>query len=374
MNFTGLYSILLTGEMHIFPDFGGVMEQILVVDDNLANLKNIQLQLTGDYQVLLAKSGAQALQICLQRIPDLILLDVDMPEMDGFETLSRIKDIQILNRIPVIFLTANHDVSTEVRALESGVVDFITKPVEKSILLHRLKLHLKFAAYQDYLEKTVKELEDSIIISFAEMVESRDKNTGYHIQRTQRYVTLIGRELIRQGCFSGVLNKRELSLITRGALLHDIGKIGISDNILLKPGRLDDKEFGIMKTHTIIGAELLKDMYLRMPTQYYLNYAIQIAESHHEKYNGTGYPYGLKGDAIPLCSRIMAVADVFDAVAEDRIYRRAINPKEAFNLIVEGRGTHFDPQIIDAFIAIQDEIEASARHSTGNINTMRNIL
>ena len=344
------------------------MEQILVVDDNLANLKNIQLQLADEYQVLLAKSGAQALQICLQRIPDLILLDVDMPEMDGFETLNRLKSSIILNKIPVIFLTANHDIATEVRALESGVVDFITKPVEKSILLHRLKLHLKLANYQQNLEETVKELEDSIVVSFAEMVESRDKSTGDHIQRTRNYVSLIGRELIRQGCFKGQLNEKELSLITRGALLHDIGKIGVSDTILLKPDRLDDREFGIMKSHTTIGAELLKDMFKRTPTQLYLNYAIQIAEGHHEKFNGTGYPHGIKGDNIPLCSRIMAVADVYDAVAADRIYRKAMDTREAYNLVIEGKGSHFDPSVIEAFIAVHKEIEGIARRRPTDID------
>ncbi|MDR1142767.1 MAG: response regulator [Spirochaetaceae bacterium] len=342
------------------------MDQILVVDDNLANLKNIQLQLSDSYhyQVVLAKSGAQALQICIQRIPDLILLDVDMPEMDGFETLSRIKDNSLLNRIPVIFLTANHDMATEIRALESGVVDFITKPVEKSILHHRLQLHLNLARYQQHLEETVKELEDSIVLSFSEMIESRDKNTGDHVQRTRIYVTLLGRELIAQGRFAGGLNERELSLITRAALLHDIGKIGISDTILLKPGRLDDVEFGVMKTHTTIGAEILETMYKRTPTQHYLKYAKQIAEGHHEKYDGSGYPYGIKGEAIPLCSRIMAVADVYDAVVADRIYRKAMTPQEAYNLIVEGKGTHFDPAVIDAFIAVRGELEAVARRSS----------
>jgi putative two-component system response regulator len=233
---------------------------------------------------------------------------------------------------------------------------------------------LKFAAYQGYLESTVKELEDSIVISFAEMIESRDKNTGDHIQRTRKYVTLLGRELIRQGCFPGELNEQELSLITRGALLHDIGKIGVSDTILLKPDRLDDREFSIMKARTTLGAELLRDMHSRTPTQRYLNYAIQIAEGHHEKYNGTGYPRGLKGEDIPLCSRIMAVADVYDAVAADRIYRKAMNPQEAFNLILEGKGSHFDPQIIDIFIAIQDEIESSARRSANSTDPLSGIV
>ena len=339
------------------------MEYILVVDDNLANLKNIQLQLSGIYQVLLAKSGAQALQICSQRIPDLILLDIDMPEMDGFETLEKIKLNTILSRIPVIFLTADHDKSTEARALESGVVDFITKPVEKTILLHRLRLHLDLSQCRHKLEDTVKELEDSLVVSFAEFVEIRDKNTGDHILRTQIYVSLLCQELIRKCCFPGELNEKEVSLITRAAPLHDVGKIGVSDTVLLKPGRLDDNEFKLMKTHTTIGARLLRDMYERTPTQHYLNYAIQIAEGHHEKYDGTGYPYGIKGDAIPLSSRIMAVADVYDALTADRIYRKAMDPQESFNHIVMGRGVHFDPLIIDAFIACHDDILAAARRS-----------
>jgi putative two-component system response regulator len=336
------------------------VDQILVVDDNLSNLKNIQLQLSDDYQVLLAKSGAQALQIGLQRIPDLILLDVDMPEMDGFETLRQIKENAILRRIPVIFLTANHDMATEIRALESGVVDFITKPVEKNILLHRLQLHLNLARYQHNLEDTVKELEDSIVLSFSEMIENRDKSTGDHVQRTRIYVTLLGRELINQGHFALELNQTELSLITRAALLHDIGKIGVSDTILLKPGKLTDEEFAIMKNHTTIGANILRTMYERTPTQHYLGYAIQIAEGHHEKYDGTGYPQGIKGEAIPLCSRIMAVADVYDAVVADRIYRKAMSPQEAYDLVVGGKGTHFDPLVTCAFMAIHKDIEAAA--------------
>jgi len=350
------------------------MDQVLVVDDNLANLKNIQLQLSNSYQVLLAKSGAQALQIGVQRVPDIILLDVDMPEMDGFETLERLKENTILNRIPVIFLTANYDIATEVRALESGVVDFITKPVEKSILLNRLQLHLNFSKYQHNLEKTVKELEDNIVVSFAEMVENRDKNTGDHIQRTQRYITLLGRELIKQGHFAGELNETELALMTRGSLLHDIGKIGVSDTILLKPDRLDDKEFAIMKAHTTIGAGILRDMFKRTPTQHYLYYAIQIAEGHHEKYDGTGYPHGAKGNDIPLCARIMAVADVYDALAADRVYRKAMNSKEAFNLIVQGKGTHFDPLVIEAFTEVYDEIEAAAMSPTPYDGIAENVL
>jgi putative two-component system response regulator len=343
------------------------MDQVLVVDDNLTNLKNIQLQLSDNYQVLLAKSGAQGLQICMQRIPDLILLDVDMPEMDGFETLNRIKENPIVSGIPVIFLTANHDIATEVRALESGVVDFITKPVEKNILLHRLQLHLDLSRYRHNLEETVRELEDSIVLSFSEMIESRDKSTGDHVQRTRIYVTLLGRELLHQGHFTGALNEKELSLISRAALLHDIGKIGVSDTILLKPGRLDDTEFNIMKSHTTIGAGILQTMFERTPTQSYLKYAIQIAEGHHEKYDGTGYPHKTKGEDIPLCSRIMAVADVYDALVADRIYRKAMTAQEAYNLVMDGKGTHFDPHIIEAFAAVHEDMEGVARRRSSEM-------
>jgi putative two-component system response regulator len=341
--------------------FIDTMDQVLVVDDNLTNLKNIQLQLSDSYQVLLAKSGAQALQICMQRFPDLILLDVDMPEMDGFETLRQIKENPIISRIPVIFLTANHDIATEVRALGSGVVDFIAKPVEKGILLHRLQLHLDLARYRHNLEETVRELEDSIILSFSEMIESRDKSTGDHIHRTGIYVKLLGREVLRQGHFIEELNEKELSIISRAALLHDIGKIGISDTILLKPGKLDEAEFTVMKTHTTIGSGILLIMYERTPTQHYLKYAQQIADSHHEKFNGYGYPQGLKGEEIPLCSRIMAVADVYDALVADRVYRKALSAQEAYDIILAGRDTHFDPRIVDAFVAVREDMEDVAK-------------
>jgi putative two-component system response regulator len=337
------------------------MRQILVVDDNLANLKYIQIQLEDSYRVILAKSGAQALQICKQQIPDLILLDIDMPEMDGFETIAWFKQNTLLSRIPVIFLTANHDIATEIRALESGAMDFITKPFEKSILIHRLELHLRFSQYQQHLENTVKELEDSIVISFSELIECRDENTGGHVQRTSVYVALLAQELRKQGQFMEELSDAEMNMIVRAVILHDIGKIGISDTILLKPGRLDEAEFEIMKTHTVIGARILQKMYERTPTQHYLKYAKIIAEGHHEKYDGTGYPYRIKGDDIPLCSRIMAAADVYDALVADRVYRKAMSHEEACKIICAGRGTHFDPRIVDAFEAINESMAEEAK-------------
>jgi putative two-component system response regulator len=335
---------------------GVYMSHILVVDDNLVNLQQIQIQLSDNYRVVLAKSGKQALQICSRQIPDCILLDIDMPEMDGFETMARLKQNVLLSRIPVIFLTANHDIPTEIRALESGAMDFITKPFEKSILIHRIELHLRFSQYQHYLEDMVKELEDSIVLSFSELIECRDQNTGGHVQRTSTIFELLAKELRNQGQFMDELSDSELYMMSRAALLHDIGKIGISDQILLKPDKLNDEEYEVMKTHTTIGADILTTMYERTPTQHYLKYAILIAKGHHEQYGGGGYPSGIKGDDIPLCSRIMAVADVYDALVADRVYRKAMSHQEACTIIKKQKGNQFDPRIIDVFEAIHEKI------------------
>jgi putative two-component system response regulator len=323
----------------------------LVVDDNLANLKFVRAQLADSYRVALAKSGPQALSMAAKNIPDLILLDIDMPEMDGFETMELFQKHDLLNRIPVIYLTANRDVATEIRALQSGAKDFVTKPFEKDILQHRISLHIRFNQYQRHLENTVKELEDSMVTSFSGLIECRDGNTGGHVIRTRDYVALLGRLLLEKGLFPDDLNQRELDLMTRAAPLHDIGKIGVSDSILLKAGKLTDSEYEEMKKHTTIGAKIIAKMYQRAPTQHYLSYAKKIAESHHERYDGKGYPNGLAGEDIPLCSRVMAIADVYDALVEDRIYRPALPHSEALSIMREGRGTSFDPVVTDVFVA-----------------------
>ncbi|MDR2588791.1 MAG: response regulator [Spirochaetales bacterium] len=334
------------------------MKQILIVDDNISILKQISAYLTGDYEVSLAKSGLLALQICMKERPDLILLDIEMPEMNGFETIRRLKQNPYFNRIPVIFLTANQDVETEVRGLQSGARDFITKPVEKSILIHRIELHLRLSSYQAETESKVMNMSDSIATAFAELIECRDENTGGHVVRTSRYVDLLGRELIRTGAFSEELTLDALTTFVRAAPLHDIGKVAISDKILLKPGRLEENEFREMKRHAAIGAQILERMYERTPTQNYLSYAALIAASHHERWDGKGYPSGLAQGEIPLCGRIMAVADVYDALIDNRVYRKGMNPEEARKIILEGKGAHFDPQVVDAFSAVCEELTA----------------
>ena len=349
------------------------MKRILVVDDNLAILKQISAYLADDYEVSLAKSGFLALQICAREKPDLILLDVEMSDMDGFDVISRLKKNPYLDRIPVIFLTANHDVKTEIQALESGARDFIPKPVERSILIHRIELHLRFISFQAHTEQTVMALSDSLATSFAEMIECRDENTGSHVVRTSNYVEILGNELIRQELFPDELNQLELRMIVRAAPLHDIGKIAISDRILLKAGQLDDVEFSIMKSHSDIGATILKRMYQRMPAQNYLRYASLIAGSHHERYDGKGYPNGLTGDNIPLSGRIMAVADVYDALMDNRVYRRGMGHIQASNIIFGNAGTHFDTRIVEAFKNTQDQIIAFAEaHGTNAAELNKN--
>jgi putative two-component system response regulator len=339
----------------------GTVPNILVVDDNLPTLKQIGAQLGESYEVSLAKSGALALQICMREKPDLILLDIEMPGMDGFETLKRLRLNRYLGSIPVIFLTGNHDTETEVRGLESGARDFITKPVEKSILLHRIELHLRFSSYQSRLERTVAKMSDSVALAFAELIECRDPNTGEHVARTSSYVGMLGRRLIDMGLFTEELTSTDLDMMIRAAPFHDIGKIAISDRVLLKPGQLDDEEFTVMKQHTVIGEEILKNMLARTPTQQYLHYARMIAASHHERFDGKGYPRGLSGDGIPLCGRIMAVADVYDALVDNRVYRRGMSHTEARRIILDGGGKNFDPRVIDAFEAVHTELARAAK-------------
>jgi putative two-component system response regulator len=335
-------------------------KQILVVDDNISNLKFISAQLSDVYRVVMAKSGGQALKIAEKQPPDLVLLDIDMPDMDGFETLRLMRENPEIPKLPVIFLSASSDPQTEVKALSVGAMDFIAKPFEKSILTHRLELHLKFHKYQSQLENTVRELEDSIVTSFSELIEARDENTGGHVKRTSVYVDILGRELISMGVFSPELTPAELDLIVRATPLHDIGKIGISDLILMKKGMLTPGEYEVVKNHTIIGAEVLRAIYENTPTQTYLRYAILIAEGHHERFDGQGYPHRKKGEGIDLSCRIMSVANVYDSLVTDRVYRKALSYEEAVRIITGGSGTEFDPRVVGAFQKVHRDFEAIA--------------
>ena len=338
------------------------MDNILVIDDNLMTLQQINAMLENNYEISLAKSGSQALLMCYQIVPNLILLDLEMPVMDGFETLQKIKKNMALRHIPVIILTSTHDNELEVKALKSGAVDFINKPADKEILLHRIEVHLSLAAYNRQLEDKVRMLEDSIIASFSDMIEYRDENTGGHVARTAKYVEILATELLRRGKYTDQLTELTVGMMARAAPLHDVGKIAISDVILLKPSLLNDEEFTIMKTHTTVGGELLRGIFSRVPGQTYHEFAVMIAESHHERWDGKGYPKSLKGEQIPLCARVMSVADVFDALVDVRVYKRPMSHKDACRVILSEKGNMFDPVVVEAFESVQDKFTEVSTH------------
>jgi len=334
------------------------MQQILLVDDQSFSRMEIYEYLEGRHDVIMAETGGQALEKALRQPLDLILLEVKLPDMDGFELLSRLRKIPALSWIPVIFLTGCGDEEMEVMALESGAADFIVKPVEEDVLLHRIGLHLQMTQYQRDIEHVLASLEDNIIISFADLIETRGKNINNHDRKVGQIMQIICRELMDAGEFAGELDEERIRNMVRAAPLHDIGKIGISDTILLKPGKLSDEEFVAVKEHTAIGGRVLRRLYEHNRFQEHLLCAAVMAENHHERYDGRGYPHGLHGDDIPLSARIMAVANVYASLISDSVFRPALSHDEACASIMAGRGTEFDPRVLDAFGHVIDEIKA----------------
>jgi putative two-component system response regulator len=249
----------------------------------------------------------------------------------------------------------------QIKALESGAVDFILKPVNTDILHHRIELHLQLAAYRRSLEHTVKELEDNIGYSFAELLEYKDAHSTGHVLRTCKYVELLCQALLEQKTFGDEFSREEADLIIRAIPFHDIGKIGVSDRVLRKQGTLTAEEYEEIKKHTVIGAQVLQRIYDRTPHQPYLTYAHILAEGHHERFDGRGYPNGLAGVAIPLCCRILTVVNVYDACRTERIYRRALNHRESLYVIIGGKGADFDPQVVDVFESIGDKFSQLSR-------------
>jgi putative two-component system response regulator len=334
------------------------MKKVLLVDNDPGALSEIATRLMRDFYVAVAVPGEQVFAVCAREKPDLILLDIE-----GLGILAKLRSSPNFSHIPVIAWSQEQDTEAERISLGAGARDYLLKGVADDILWGRMNLHLKIAAYQSELERTVQELSNSVALSIADMIECRDEKTGGHVARTSRYVGMLGRALLRRGSFPGELTASDLDLIVQAAPLHDIGKIAISDRILLKPDRLDDEEFVIMKSHTTLGQEILDSMYAHMPTLRYLRYASVIAVSHHERYDGRGYPHRLQGEEIPLSGRIMAVADVYDALVDDRVYRRGLRYTEACRIIIDGGGTSFDPQVVAAFESISTELNQIAQEN-----------
>lgn len=361
---------------------------VLAVDDTPANLLLILSLLKNDYTVLTANSGQKALTIAASETPpDLILLDIMMPGMDGREVCLRLKNDPKTRDIPVIFLTSKSEIDDEKVGLDLGAVDYIAKPINPPLLLARIKTHIKLKSATDFLrDKSVfleqevqkrtselKAIQDVTIMALASLAETRDSDTGNHIRRTQYYVKALAERVCRHHRLAHLLNDATIDTLFRSAPLHDIGKVGIPDRILLKPGIFEPHEFDIMKTHTTLGRSAIEHAEQSLETEVsFLVCAKEIAQWHHEKWDGSGYPDGLRGENIPLSARLMAVADVYDALISRRIYKEGMPHAQAVDVILAMKSGHFDPDLVDAFFAIQDEFRTiAAKYSDSDADMSR---
>ncbi|HPE71694.1 MAG TPA: two-component system response regulator [Candidatus Competibacteraceae bacterium] len=353
-----------------------LMHTLLIVDDMPDNLRVLGELLQPFYRVRAAASGEQALRIAASEPrPDLILLDVMMPVMDGYVVLQHLKQDAGTRDIPVIFVTALDAAENEQQGFDLGAVDYIAKPFRRPIVLARVRAQLELKQMRDQLQDQNAFLEIEIqhrlaenrliqevsIHALARLAEIRDPETGNHLRRTQEYVRTLARRLQKHDRFSADLSDHAIDLLARSAPLHDIGKVGIPDHILLKPGKLTPEEWAIMKTHAQLGSAAIEqaERDTEKPVEF-LALAKQITRWHHEKWDGSGYPDGLTGDAIPFSARLMTLADVFDALISRRVYKPAMPFAQARAIIAAGRGSQFDPDVVEAFLAIFEQFQAIA--------------
>ncbi|WP_130620929.1 response regulator [Dyella amyloliquefaciens] len=355
----------------------GKVPSVLIVDDTPDNRLLLSELLKPLYLIQQAADGAAALAIAQgNERPDIILLDVMMPGMSGFDVCRKLKAMEETRDIPVIFLTTLDATEDETLGLALGAVDYITKPVNPSVVQARVATHLRLKAAAEFLRDKNAYLEQEVvrrtvqtrtaqevtILALTSLAEARDNETGNHIRRTQHYVKALADHLKEHPRFAPELDEATRKLLFQSAPLHDIGKIGIPDYILLKPGRLTPEEYEVMKTHTTIGRDALQkaedQLGVNLP---FLRFAKEMALGHQERWDGSGYPQGRAGDDIPLSARLMAVADVYDALISPRVYKKGKPHEEAAAFIAAGRGTEFDPDIVDAFLDIQGEFQAIAR-------------
>lgn len=356
---------------------------VLIVDDERVNVDLMVGLLKADYRTLVAMNGEQALKRAAgSPRPDIVLLDVMMPGMDGYEVCRRLKADPATKELPVIFVTAMSDVGNETAGFALGAVDYITKPVSPPVVQARVKAHLENKQARDFIEDRNRVLEemvtertrelaatqDATILSLATLAETRDQETGNHIRRTQAYVRALARHLGGQARFADQLDERSIELLYKSAPLHDIGKVGVPDAILRKPGKLTADEYGEMKRHAIYGHDaivaterVLAASGASADAASFLRFAKEITLSHHEKWDGTGYPNGLRGEAIPLSARLMALADVYDALVSRRVYKGPMTHEEASAEIVSASTRHFDPDVVDAFTSVGGQFVEIAR-------------
>ena len=356
--------------------FQAVKPTVLIVDDSPANLTLLGGLLHETYTVKAVNHGAKALRAASEDPPDLILLDIMMPDISGYEVCRHLKNNPDTKHIPVIFLTSKTEIESEEMGMSMGAVDYITRPIHPEILLSRVRAHCLDASRartmrvnNEYLEYEVAKrsrelaaLQQVTILAMASLAEVRDQDTGNHLRRTQNYIRALGRQLRNHPRFASYLSDAVIDVLFQCAPLHDIGKVGIPDRILLKPGRFEPHEYAIMKTHPALGyAALTQAQEAAGESIGFLEIAKEIVYSHHEKWDGSGYPQGLAGDTIPIPARLMALVDVYDALISKRVYKPGMSHAQASQLIVESRAQHFDPDVVDAFLEVGDEFQEIAR-------------
>lgn len=350
-----------------------VTPSILIVDNEVANLQLLAGMLRErGYEPRPARSGKLALAAAEADPPDLILLDINMPEMSGYEVCQRIKADANLKDIPILFISASTDTIDKVKAFSNGAVDYITKPFQVEEVYARVENHLGLRQLQNEVERYSHHLEELVqdqikeiamsqmatIFALSKLAESRDSDTGLHLERVRIYCRVLAEEMKSTQRYGTIITKDYIDDLYHAAPLHDIGKVGIPDQILLKPGKLSIEEFDLMKCHTTIGAETLRSVQLEYSGNAFITLGIEIAQSHHEKWDGSGYPQGLAGEAIPLSARITAVADIYDALRSKRKYKPALSHSKATEIIYMSSGTHLDPAVVEAFRSRANEFAA----------------
>jgi putative two-component system response regulator len=352
---------------------------IFLVDDNATNLMAGREMLKEQYNVYPIPSAKIMFDMLENVMPDMILLDIEMPEINGYEAIKRLKANAELRDIPVIFLTARADRDSELEGLSLGAIDYVFKPFSAQLLLKRIENHLlsesrktELKKINDNLEEIVEKrtaqvvkLQSSILNTVANLVEYRDDETGGHVARTQKYLQILVDKLIETGLYTEETSLWDMEYLILSAQLHDVGKIAISDMILKKPGKLTDEEFRIMKTHAEIGVGIIRQIESNADEHNFTKHAALIAGGHHEKWDGSGYPAGLKGSEIPLEARLMAIADVYDALVSVRPYKKALSTEEAKQIIEDGKGTHFDPTLVDIFSGVAAQFAAAVKNHGG---------
>jgi putative two-component system response regulator len=338
------------------------MKTIFVVDDSDTNLSMAEAALENEYRVMTMPSAMKMFSLLEKIIPDLILLDIEMPEMDGFTALKKLKSIYSFASLPVMFLTGRTDPDVEVRGFELGAVDFVTKPFSAPVLINRIKTHLDIDDIIRERTSQLNRLQNSIVSVLANIVENRDKGTGGHIERTSAYIKILISEMRKKGVYTEEICSWDTEKIISSARMHDLGKISITDIIVNKPGRLTDSEYEIMKTHAKEGERIIDEIIAQTGEGEFLRNARLFAGCHHERWDGKGYPHKLKGEEIPLQGRIMAIVDVYDALVSERPYKKAFSDEEAVEIIMQSAGTHYDPKIADVFFEAKELFKEVRTH------------